>query len=428
MASEKSAEATLPWHKGLWHKGLALQPFSRLLDGLLERQLQVGQLKLFMGEQLHRIDGQTPGPQAEMHLHRPLAFARRIATRGLLGLGESYMAGDWDSPDLTGLLYLLAVNERSFAHTQHGSWRGRLGALLHHRRRANTRRGSRKNIAHHYDLGNAFYRLWLDPGMTYSAALFDDPPNDGTGKQPVDLEQAQTRKYQSLLEMLGAEPGQHLLEIGCGWGGCAHQAAADGFKVTGITLSAEQLAWASERLADPIKAGQVDLRLCDYRDLDEALDGPFDQIVSIEMFEAVGERYWPVYMETLRRLLRPGGRAALQVITMAEQHFDGYRSSPDFIQKYVFPGGMLPTPERFDAAAERAGLRIAKRRCFGQNYARTLALWHQRFVEQLEAVRALGYDDTFIRMWRYYLAYCEAGFRDGRIDVMQVVLETPTGD
>ncbi|MBK1648799.1 SAM-dependent methyltransferase [Rhabdochromatium marinum] len=420
MAREKSAEATLPWHKGLWHKGLALQPFSHILDGLLQRQLQVGQLKLFLSQRLHRIDGQTAGPQAEMHLHRPLAFARRIATRGLLGLGESYMAGDWDSPDLTGLLYLLAVNEPSFANLQHGSWLGRLGALLHHHRRPNTRRGSRKNIAHHYDLGNDFYRLWLDAGMTYSSALFDNqsPEDDASLAQNLDLEQAQSRKYQSLLAMLGAEPGQHLLEIGCGWGGCAAQALTDGLRVTGITLSAEQLAWARQRLAAPIAAGQVDLRLCDYRDLDES----FDQIISIEMFEAVGERYWPVYMETLRRLLRPGGRAALQVITMAEQHFAGYRASPDFIQHYIFPGGMLPTPERFDAAAADAGLRITKRRWFGPDYARTLALWQQRFLAQREQVLALGYDERFLRMWRYYLAYCEAGFRDRRLDVMQVVL------
>lgn len=437
MASEKAAEATLPWHRLSRRKGLAWRPFTGLIDHLLERQFHAGQLKLFIGQHLHRIDGASPGPQAEMHLHRPLSFARRIAARGHLGLGEGYMAGDWDSPDLTSLIHLLAVNEQTLANIEYGSWLGRLGALLHHRRRANTRTGSRRNIAHHYDLGNAFYRLWLDPSMTYSAALFDGPvgerAQDSASDREVDLqadlegdidaglEQAQTNKYRSLLAMLDAEPGAHLLEIGCGWGGLARQAVAAGHRVTGITLSSEQLAWARDILATPIAAGQADLQLRDYRDL----DGQFDHIVSIEMFEAVGERYWPVFMDKLRQLLRPGGRAALQVITMDEKIFDGYRSSPDFIQKYIFPGGMLPTPERFDAAAARAGLRIGARRWFGQDYARTLALWHRRFLDQIDAVRALGHDETFIRMWRYYLSYCEAGFRDGRIDVMQVVLESP---
>ncbi|MBK5969794.1 MULTISPECIES: SAM-dependent methyltransferase [Thiorhodovibrio] len=433
MASEKSAEAALPWRKGL-----TFRPFSGLIDHLLKRQFHAGQLKLFIGERLHRIEGQAPGPQAEMHLHRPLSFAKRIAARGHLGLGEAYMAGDWDSPDLTSLIHLLAVNEQSLASIEYGSWLGRLGALLHHRRHANTRSGSRRNIAHHYDLGNAFYRLWLDPSMTYSAGLFGEQVDgeiDGHVDQRVEehndasaettnigLEQAQRQKYQSLLEMLDAEPGAHLLEIGCGWGGFAREAVAAGHRISGITLSSEQLAWARETLTAPSATGQVDLHLRDYRDL----DGQFDHIVSIEMFEAVGERYWPVYMDKLRQLLRPGGRAALQVITMDERIFDGYRSSPDFIQKYIFPGGMLPTPERFDAAATQAGFTIGARRWFGQDYARTLAIWHQRFMEQLDQVRALGYDDTFIRMWRYYLSYCEAGFRDGRIDVMQVVLESPS--
>ncbi|EIC20908.1 SAM-dependent methyltransferase [Thiorhodovibrio frisius] len=411
MASEKSAEATLPWRKGL-----AFRPFSGLLDHLLHEQFHAGQLRLRIGDSLHANKGDEPGPQAEIQLHRPLSFARRVTGRGHLGFGESYLAGDWDSPDLTSLIHLFAVNEPVLASIEFGSWLGRLVALFRHHSRTNTKRGSRRNIAHHYDLGNAFYRLWLDPGMTYSAALFDG--------QDITLEQAQRRKYQSLLEMLGAEPGAHVLEIGCGWGGFAREAVAAGHRVTGLTLSSEQLAWASETLTDPIASGEVDLHLRDYRDM----DGQFDHIASIEMFEAVGERYWPVYMNKIRQLLRPGGRAALQVITIDEQYFDSYRSSPDFIQKYIFPGGMLPTPARFDAVVEQAGLRISARRWFGQDYARTLAIWHQQFMEQLTAVRGLGYDETFIRMWRYYLAYCEAGFRDGRIDVMQVVLETPTAD
>lgn len=408
MPNNKSAEVALPWSRRP-----AFRPFAGLLDRLLAQQLRAGHLRLRIGDSTHVLQGCEPGPQAEMHLHHPLSFARRIAARGHLGLGEGYMAGDWDSPDLTNLIHLLAVNEASFASIEYGSWLARLGALFAHRRRDNSRRGSRQNIAHHYDLGNAFYRLWLDPGMTYSAALFDG--------QDLNLEQAQRHKYQSLLDLLDAPAGSHLLEIGCGWGGFARAAVAAGHRLTGLTLSSEQLTWASATLADPIARGQVDLHLRDYRDI----TGPFDHIVSIEMFEAVGERYWPVYMERIRQLLRPGGRAALQVITIDESLFAGYRASPDFIQKYIFPGGMLPTPARFDAAAEGAGLRIGARRWFGQDYARTLALWDQAFLERLDAVRALGYDETFIRMWRYYLAYCEAGFRDGRIDVMQVVLETP---
>lgn len=406
MSTEKSAEAALPWGQRP-----LLRPVAALFDRTLGQQLHTGQLRLRLGRDSHLLQGREPGPVAELQLHHPLSFARRVAARGHLGLGEAYVAGDWDSPDLAGLLYLLAVNEPGLTAIEYGTWLTRLGALLRHRRRANTRSGSRRNIAEHYDLGNDFYRLWLDAGMTYSAALF--------GEADDSLEQAQTRKYQRLLQMLQPHPGQQLLEIGCGWGGFAEEAVRAGLQVTGLTLSSEQLAWARQRLAAPLQSGQVELQLRDYRDQ----TGQFDHIASIEMFEAVGERYWPVYMRQLRRLLRPGGRAALQVITIDECLFADYKASPDFIQRYIFPGGMLPTPARFDAAAREAGLRIGARHWFGQDYARTLNLWHQGFIEQRAAVRALGYDERFIRMWRYYLAYCEAGFRDRRIDVMQVVLE-----
>jgi cyclopropane-fatty-acyl-phospholipid synthase len=383
----------------------ALKPFRHLFDRILR-----GHLRIRVGEHCHEMHGTEAGPSGEIRLLRPLSFARRIATRGHVGLGEAYMAGDWDSPDVTALLHCFAANQHALVEVFEGSWLNRLGSLLRHRRRANTRAGSKRNIAAHYDLGNDFYRLWLDPSMTYSSALFE--------RDAETLEQAQANKYQRLLGLLDAEPGQHVLEVGCGWGSFARTAAAAGLRVTGLTLSREQLAWAEAAVADTPLAGHVELRLQDYRDVSER----FDHIVSIEMFEAVGEAYWPAYMAMLKRCLRPGGRAALQVITIADSEFDGYKASPDFIQHYIFPGGMLPTVDRFDAAAADAGLRVAARSFHGLDYARTLATWRERFEAELPAVRALGYDERFIRMWRYYLSYCEAGFRDERIDVMQVAL------
>jgi cyclopropane-fatty-acyl-phospholipid synthase len=246
--------------------------------------------------------------------------------------------------------------------------------------------------------------------MTYSSGVFE--------RDRDTLEQAQRNKYLRLLGMLGAEPGQHVLEIGCGWGGFARQAATAGLRVTGLTLSKEQLAWAGQSIKGTPLESRIELRLQDYRDV----TGRFDHIVSIEMFEAVGEAYWPTYMQTLARCLAPGGRAALQVITIDPSMFDDYKAHPDFIQHYIFPGGMLPTVERFDAAAAGAGLAVVERTFHAADYARTLAAWRETFEQQLDAVRALGYDERFIRMWRYYLSYCEAGFIDERIDVMQVAL------
>ncbi|MCF7984937.1 MAG: cyclopropane-fatty-acyl-phospholipid synthase family protein [Thiohalocapsa sp.] len=400
MASDKTAEAALPLTRLP-----ALRPFRHVLD-----RISRGHLRVRIGDRVHEMHGAEPGPSGELRIHRPLDFARRIVTNGHVGLGEAYMAGDWDSPDVTALIHTLAVNEHAFQALEEGSWINRIVSLLRHRRRSNTKTGSRRNIAYHYDLGNAFYRLWLDPTMTYSAGVFE--------QESDSLEQSQRNKYEKLLAMLDAEPGQHLLEIGCGWGGLAREAATAGFEVTGITLSKEQLAWASETLADTPLADRIELRLQDYRDL----TGQFDHIVSIEMFEAVGEAYWPTYMQTLRRCLRPGGRAALQVITIDESLFEVYKASPDFIQHYIFPGGMLPSVERFDKAVADAGLRIVERTFHAADYARTLALWRDAFDAREDDIRALGYDDRFLRMWRYYLSYCEAGFVDERINVMQVAL------
>jgi cyclopropane-fatty-acyl-phospholipid synthase len=483
MASEKTAEAALPrLQQPLFGPVLRtllkplLWPITRLFD-----RIAAGRLRLRIGERVYLLESDRDGPQAEIHIRRPVRMARRLATKGHLGLGESWMAGDWESPDPTALLHLLAVNEHRWRERQRGGPLHRLISPRRHQRRSNTRTGSRRNIAYHYDLGNDFYQLWLDPSMTYSSAVYagaePDPASTtasaiagrsstasgvvaasrptadldadlgaslganlstnpatgadtGPGKpariaaraettdEDQALVQAQRRKYQRLLEMLDAQPGQHLLEIGCGWGAMAEAAAERGLRLTGITLSEEQLAWAKGRFDGSPLAGQVELRLQDYRDVTET----FDHIVSIEMFEAVVEEYWPTYMETLRERLRPGGTAALQVITIADEIFDDYKASPDFIQHYIFPGGMLPTVGRFDEAAAAAGLEVVQRSFHGKDYARTLAAWHQRFLAREAEVRALGYDERFLRMWRYYLSYCEAGFLDDRIDVMQVAL------
>ena len=459
MASDKTVEAALPpLQQPLFGPVLrtlskpVLWPITRLFD-----RIAAGQLQLRLGRRAYLLESERDGPRAQIDIRRPVRMARRLATKGHLGLGESWMAGDWDSPDPTALLHLLAVNEHRWRERQRG---GRLHQLIsprRHQRRSNTRTGSRRNIAYHYDLGNAFYRLWLDESMTYSSAVYAPPRAETEGDSttapsaesaveqsasigaalsatPLSaadddqalsqaLAQAQQRKYQHLLAMLDAQPGQHLLEIGCGWGAMAEAAAERGLKLTGITLSEKQLAWAKARFDASPLAARVELRLQDYRDVTET----FDHIVSIEMFEAVGEEYWPTYMETLHERLRPGGTAALQVITIADALFEDYKASPDFIQHYIFPGGMLPTVGRFDAAVHAAGLEVVQRSFHGKDYARTLRAWHQRFLAREAEVRALGYDERFIRMWRYYLSYCEAGFLDERIDVMQVALRHRQG-
>jgi cyclopropane-fatty-acyl-phospholipid synthase len=404
MASEKTAEATLSATRLP-----ALRPLAPLFD-----RLSAGHLRIRIGGGVHEMHGGEPGPAGEWQIHRPFQLVRRMLGKGHVGLAESYMAGDWDSPDPAALLHVLAINAHRFQAGESGSGLNRLKSLFQHRRRDNSRTGSRRNIAYHYDLGNDFYRLWLDPSMTYSAAVYE--------RGQETLEQAQANKYRRMLDLLDPTPGQRVLEIGCGWGGFATAAAARGLEVTGITLSAEQLAWARASVDAAGLGGQVSLRLQDYRDVAET----FDHICSIEMFEAVGEAYWPAYLEQLRRCLRPGGRAALQVITIDEAMFEDYKANPDFIQHYIFPGGMLPSVERFDRAVTEAGLSVQARSFHAGDYARTLAAWHQRFLERLAEVRALGYDERFIRMWRYYLAYCEAGFRDERINVMQVALAHPT--
>jgi cyclopropane-fatty-acyl-phospholipid synthase len=282
---------------------------------------------------------------------------------------------------------------------------------LRHLTRGNTRRGARRNIHAHYDLGNAFYSRWLDPTMTYSSARYERPD------QP--LADAQRAKYRSLAEGMGLEARHHVLEIGCGWGGFAEFAARDvGAQVTAITISQEQYDFARRRMFEQGLAERTEIRLVDYRDV----EGGFDRVASIEMFEAVGERYWPAYFGKIREVLAPGGRAGLQIITIRDELFETYRSRADFIQKYVFPGGMLPSEARLRAETERAALTWTGLTRFGRDYADTLAEWGRRFEAAWEEIRELGFDERFRRLWRFYLSYCEAGFRTERTNVVQLSL------
>lgn len=340
-----------------------------------------------------------------------LALFDAALAEGDIGLGAAWMDGLWDTDDPAALLTLLCRNRATLGQAVYGRFLRLLGHRLVHRLRANTRGGSRRNIEAHYDLGNDFYALWLDATMTYSAALFADPDEP--------LETAQARKYRRILEQLGARPGQTILEVGCGWGGFAEVAATEfGCLVLGLTLSPAQLAYARARAERGGYADRVEFELCDYRDV----GGHYDHVVSIEMIEAVGEAFWPAYFRQLAARLRPGGRCLIQAITIADALFPRYRRGTDFIQRHIFPGGMLPSPGAVVRQAGRAGLVVVEDLAFGRDYARTLARWHSQFLTRQDAVRAQGFPERFLRMWRFYLAYCEAGFRSGDIDVHHFTL------
>lgn len=349
-------------------------------------------------------------PSLNCVIHDENVFERVLA-HGDIGFAEGYMAGEWDSDSLGDLLTLLASNRDTLARALHGSMWRLIGHRLRHLLRSNTRKGSRRNIEAHYDLGNAFYCAWLDPTMSYSSARFASPDQS--------LQDAQLNKYRTLLQAMDVQPGQHLLEIGCGWGGLAEVATTEfGCRVTGLTLSPSQLAWARERAARGGFDDRAEFHLRDYRDE----RGQYDHIVSIEMIEAVGERFWPTYFGQLQACLKPGGRVGIQAITIADELFASYRRGTDFIQRYIFPGGMLPSPAVMRQQTERSGLRIVDQQAFGLAYARTLVCWREAFEAQLAEVRAQGFDERFIRMWRFYLSYCEAGFRAGSTDVYHYVL------
>ncbi|MDI4634109.1 class I SAM-dependent methyltransferase [Pelomonas sp. V22] len=396
-------QARAPW------LGRPLQAWAKRLLGRLLERLACGSLTVVLPDG-SRLEGHGPhpGPSAQLQLARwrPLV---RLFTQGDLGLARSYRDGDWSSPDLTALLELGIANDSSWGDSLAANSLVRRGLRLLHARNANTRKGSRRNIAAHYDLGNAFYAQWLDASMLYSSALYTP--------QAETLEAAQAAKLDRICELLDLKslpPGARVLEIGCGWGALAvAMAQRSDVHVTALTLSKEQLAFAQQRVNEAGLADRIELRLQDYRDV----QGQFDRIVSIEMIEAVGEAYWPVYFDTLNTRLKPGGHAVLQAITIDNEVFKQYRLTPDFIQAFIFPGGMLPSVEALHQQADRVGMRLASREAFGASYARTLADWRERFFAQWGEIEPLGFDEAFKRLWHYYLCYCEAGFNAGRVDV-----------
>jgi cyclopropane-fatty-acyl-phospholipid synthase len=386
---------------------------ARAVLGLLSR-LAVGRLDLQLPDGSTRRFGPAGAgqPQAAIRLLNWNVCAAALRS-GDIGFAESYIAGDWQSPDLTSLLKLLVANREAIESAVYGSWWGSLLHRLRHLANRNSKRGSRKNIHAHYDLGNPFYRLWLDESMCYSSAWF-------AGDRTQSLGEAQRAKLHRALTECALQPGDRLLEIGCGWGTLARKAAtACGAEVTGVTLSTEQLAWAQQAVARDGLAERVDLRLQDYRDIG---DPPFDAVVSIEMFEAVGRAYWPGFFATVRDKLKPGGRACIQSITIRDDLFERYVAGTDFIQQYIFPGGLLPSPSEFRKAARAAGLEVVNELAFGADYAETLVRWRERFLAEEPRVRALGFDTRFMRTWEFYLAYCEAAFACGNTDVMQFTL------
>ncbi|MEJ6782979.1 cyclopropane-fatty-acyl-phospholipid synthase family protein [Aminobacter sp. Piv2-1] len=356
------------------------------------------------------VGGRAPGPEAEIVLHN-WNLPGRAFSGGTIGLAESYIDGDWESPDVTTFLELFVVNTE-IGERVAGSANWLLNAVqrVRHWLHDNTRTGSKRNISAHYDLGNSFYSKWLDTSMTYSSGLYATGANDLAG--------AQAEKYRALARDAGISPGDHVLEIGCGWGGFAEFAAREiGCKVTGLTISREQFDFARKRIQDAGLADRVELKLQDYRDE----TGRYDRIASIEMFEAVGEKHWPTFFAKMKQCLRPGGTAGLQIITINEAAYPLYRKRPDFIQRYVFPGGMLPTPELLKSLGAEHGLDYWRERVFPQDYARTLAEWRTRFWSSWERIVPLGFDERFKKLWEFYLHYCEAGFRAEYIDVRQVV-------
>lgn len=359
---------------------------------------------------LFSVGGNGPGPEAHIVL-RNWRLPSRAFSGATIGVAESYMDGDWESPDVTSFLELFVVNEDAGEQVAGGAnWFVTAIQRLRHWLNENTRTGSQRNISAHYDLGNRFYEQWLDPSMTYSSALYSTGAND--------LESAQTEKFRALAHDTGIGPNDHVLEIGCGWGGFAEFAAREiGCRVTGLTISREQHDFAKARIARAGLADKVDIKFQDYRDE----TGEYDRIASIEMFEAVGEKYWPAFFGKVKDCLRPEGTAGMQIITIKESAFERYRARPDFIQRYVFPGGMLPTPELLKSLGADHGLTYMRERIFAQDYARTLADWRERFWQSWEKIVPLGFDERFKKLWEFYLYYCEAGFRAEYIDVRQVI-------
>ena len=380
---------------------LAIRFASNLKRGTLDMTLPDGRVV--------RCGGLEPGPAAKMTVYS-YNFAWRLAHGGDIGIAEAYLRREWDTPDLTQFLYVFCVNHDLIQSMLGDKPIARFVQSVRHWFNRNTRKQARRNIYAHYDIGNSFYSAWLDPSMTYSSALFED--------DTPDLTAAQHNKYRRLAEAINLQPGQRVLEIGCGWGGFAEYAAKNyDAKIVGLTISSEQRDFAQKRMQAAGLNEKVEIRFQDYRDE----RGQYDRIASIEMIEAVGEQFWPQYFSQLRDRLVPGGFAGIQAITIQDKFFNAYRREVDFIQRYVFPGGMLPSPQVLKSLGDKFGVPVIRERIFGEDYAKTLATWRDNFRAAWPNLMPLGFDERFLRLWEYYLAYCEAGFLSGNIDVRQVV-------
>lgn len=386
--------------------------FARVFS--MAKELRNGRCDFHLPDgRVFRAEGKNPGHVAELHIHSDDLFSRLIR-EGDLGFCDAYLDGDWSTPDLQAFMDLIHNGNENLYDGFPGMGLVRHFEKLRFWLQRNSKKQARKNISYHYDLGNDFYSLWLDDTMTYSSALFENPQQS--------LEAAQTSKYKSMVDQMGVQPGDHVLEIGCGWGGFAEYAAKErGLKVTGLTISEEQFKYAKERIEKAGLSDQVDFKLQDYRDERGAYDG----IASIEMFEAVGEKYWPVYFNTVRERLRPGKAATLQIITVDDARWEIYKRGVDFIQKYIFPGGMLPSPGILREQVQKAGLVVDKSIEFGSSYDLTLRRWHETFNEKWDEIAGMGFDDRFRRMWNFYLTSCAATFDNSYCDVTQITIRRP---
>jgi len=379
------------------------------------RHIQIGRLDVVLPDgSTHIFGGERGGPHACLRIHKD-RVARRFLIKGKLGFCEAYIDGDWSSSDLTALFDLFLKNANYMQGALQGRKWVRFLSYLAHASRPNTKSGSRKNIYAHYDIGNKFYEAWLDPSMTYSSAYFVEENKE-------DLQRAQERKYAEMAARLDLKAEHHVLELGCGWGGFAEYAACHiGCRVTAITVSRAQYDYAVERIKKANLEEKVEIKLQDYRDV----SGQYDRIASIEMFEAIGEKYWPLFFNRLQALLKPSGIAVLQIITIRNEDFKSYRKSADYIQRYIFPGGMLPSQEMLNHYIEKHGLMNKNTLCFGRDYAHTLKLWNNNFQKAWPAIKSEKLNKRFKRMWEQYLSYCEAGFNNKNIDVIMQTIQKP---
>ena len=386
--------------------------FTRVFD--LVGKLNSGRVDFVLPDgRRFRAEGSKPGPVAEVTINNPDVFAR-LVREGDLGFCDAYLDGWWTTPDLQAFMDFIHADNDDMYDGFPGMALVRAWEKARFWFQSNTKRQALKNISYHYDLGNDFYSLWLDDTMTYSSALFNTSQES--------LEKAQIAKYASMVDQMGVKPGDHVLEIGCGWGGFAEYAAKErGLKVTGLTISKEQLEYAQKRIKRKGLSDKVNLKLQDYRDE----TGVYDGVASIEMFEAVGEKYWPVYFDKIKQCLKPGKQATLQIITIQDARWEVYRKSVDFIQKYIFPGGMLPSPSVLRKEVHKAGLSVQHSIEFGKSYSQTLRRWFEVFNNKWDNISAMGFDDRFRRMWNFYLTSCAATFESGNCDVTQITLQKP---